>query len=577
MRPDLFKKALSRLKDRSEPQAHQLQDSFTPIKKLNNQNVTYSHRFRGQWFKPEWDFNQIAIADNGGDSYIGRANLRKVNKLISAGFSFIGASDEPVKYIKRRIKEMEFATGTPFLSQIAATIKDVSRYNNCMWAKVRSAEYSTGAARMDVNGQKVNPVAGYYILPFETLQLKHKRNSNIKKVLVRLPDGEEKEFSAKDVVHFYTNRSPGFAVGTPELWPALDDAQLLRRIEENVEELIDTNLFPVFQWKVGTDAMPEKVDPSGRPETDIVKQTVQYTPASGLYVTDHRHEISAVGSEGRALRIDYYLSYFKNRLFTALGTSSVDMGEGDSSNRSTASTMSKGMLMDIEAMAKQIEEFINLYVIAELLVEGGYDPLDEQDEVRFKFGVIDKEERRAEENHVLQTFHGHVRTMEEVRHHLGEKPWDDASTERSYFKMFQEPLSLLQGMGPGTAASETLSKLNVSNLTPEAVNKEKQHAEKLEKAKARPGPNASTSTGSNRAAAARSHPSNQHGTRSTTKTTRDLTNQRSISFNDINIEVDASIQDSKIDSWKQYVLSRHKEMPEIDLETLANNLKWRLE
>jgi hypothetical protein len=55
-------------------------------------------------------------------------------------------------------------------------------------------------------------------------------------------------------------------------------------------------------------------------------------PAS---VPAERHEIKAIGAEGRALRAEGYLSYFKQRIFAGLGVSAIDMGEGDTSNRST--------------------------------------------------------------------------------------------------------------------------------------------------------------------------------------------------------------------------------------------------
>lgn len=554
-------------------------DSYTEKKKVNTQSLSYAHRYRGQWFKPEYDFEQLRVAE-ASDSYLTRANIRKLNKLISAGFEVVGANEEAVGYIKRRFKEIEFAINKPISVLISASLKDLITYNNCMWAKVRNEEISSGNIRRSAEGDSIIPVAGYFILPFETLYFKEKLNGDLKKVLQRMPDGKEKEFSPRDIVHFYTNRHPGFTVGTPELWPALDDIQLLRRVEENVEELIDTNLFPVFQWKVGTDTMPERINPrDGRSETDIVKDTVQYTPASGLYVTDHRHEILAVGSEGRALRIDYYLSYFKNRVFTAIGTSSVDMGEGDSSNRSTASTMSKGTIMDLEALAIQFQEFINFYVINELLIEGGFDPLEEEEQVFFKFGVIDKEEKRAQENHIVQTFHGHVRTMDEVRKHIGERPWTEEDMERSYMKMFAEPLALVGGVGPGSTASETLAQLPGSNITPEAVNKEKTFVKQQEKAAAaaqKTGPKSSNQSGLKKASASRSRPSNQHGTRSTTKTNRDTINTSKIVFDNVSLEIDQDISDQKLETWKKNVIKRHRELPDVDLQTLAESLIWRL-
>ena len=48
------------------------------------------------------------------------------------------------------------------------TAHDLLRFSNCMWAKVRNQYASSGKTRTTLNGNKiVEPVAGYFILPFE--------------------------------------------------------------------------------------------------------------------------------------------------------------------------------------------------------------------------------------------------------------------------------------------------------------------------------------------------------------------------------------------------------------------------
>lgn len=589
MTPDFFAEITEQLSKRAaqKKKAVEIVDrianaapAVSQIKRVNNRGLSYNQRHRGEWFKPEYDFDEIQIAQ-GRDSLLGRAIQKKVNKLLCAGYEFTGMNPESVAYIQKRFHEMQFATNLPTVVFFAELFNDLFRYNNCMLVKVRNRKASSGKVRT-VNGSTLEPVAGYFTLPFETLYFKANKNGTKSRVLQRMPNGEEKEFHPRDLVHFYTNKNPGFAVGTPELWAALDDIALLRAIEENVQELIETNLFPVYHYKVGSDAFPERVGMDGNRETDVVKKHIEYMPAGGIYVSDHRHEISAVGSEGRALRIDFYLSYFKNRVYAAIGASPIDMGEGSTSNRSTASTMSKAMLMDIEAMACIIESFFDFYIINELLLEGGYDPLDERDLVHLKFGVIDKEERRADENHLIQSFHGKVRDIDEVRAAMGEKPWEDSQMEKTYYKMYEEPLALLRGLGPGSAAGEILAGLPGSNVTPEAVAKEAQFAKQMEKVGAgvqgtRPN---SSSTGSSRASAARARPSNQHGTRSTTRTNRDT---QTIFSPDgkhkfvLPSELDVKLED--LSAWKKIVHDRYSKLEKfgVSFGTVAENLLWRLE
>ena len=332
---------------------------------------------------------------------------------------------------------------------------------------------------------------------------------------------------------------------------------------------IETNLFPVFHYTVGTDQFPERFAPDGSKETDFVKKTVEYMPAGGIYVSDHRHKIEAVGSESKALRIEAYLEYFKKRVFAAIGVSPIDMGDGGDSNRSTASTLSKGLMMDVEFLQHTMKIFLDFYVVNELLLEGGFDPLDPEQKVSIRFGIIDKGERLAFENNQIQLFANKVLTHTEVRKALGYAPMTDEDEEDTYYKKYEEPLALLKSMVPGSAAGET-----------EAINKEKtfakQQAAAAAKAKSTGRPSNSASTGSRRSSASKARPSNQSGTRPGPKLTRDV----NLTYGDctIIIKVDSKIDSRDILQWTETVLSQYKELQSygISLNTLANTLLPKL-
>ncbi len=395
MNLDLFKIALDVVYDKgSNKDAKANSPSRPGIVKVSNRGLHYAERHRGNWFKPEYDLQEISIAQDT-DSYIYRAIKKKSNRFLVSGFEIVGLNPQYVAYIKKRIAEMELATGKPFSILLAETAYDLIRFCNCMWVKTRNVKASSGKMRMLPTGREVEPVAGYFILPFETLYFKTKANGDIKKVLQETPTGQSKEFFPHDLVHFYDNKKPGFAMGTPELLPVLDDIALLRRLEENVEELVESNLFPLFHYTVGSDDFPERYGPDGKKETEVVREAIDYMPAGGVYVSDHRHKITSIGSEGRALRIEGYLEYFKKRVFAGLGVSSVDMGEGDTANRATANVLSKSAIQDVEALQEVIKIFVEHSIFNELLLEGGFefDPFDPMKKVSIKFGSVDKEQK----------------------------------------------------------------------------------------------------------------------------------------------------------------------------------------
>ena len=216
------------------------------MKKINNRVLSYTERHRGVWFRPEYDLSEIQIAQDT-DSYLFRAIKKKTNRFLIAGWDIVGTDPEVVSYIKKRIREIEYVSKKPWDILLTETAQDLFRFSNCMWVKVRN-KYSSSGRVIKTNTGSIEPVAGYFILPFETISFKTKRNGDIKKIRQKTPTGEMKEFDPKDVVHFYDNKKPGFAMGTPELIPVLDDISLLRRLEENIEALIESNLYPLFHY-----------------------------------------------------------------------------------------------------------------------------------------------------------------------------------------------------------------------------------------------------------------------------------------------------------------------------------------
>lgn len=416
------------------------------IKKISNKTISYTERHRGTWFRPEYNLDEIQIAQDT-DSFLFRALKRKTNRFLVSGWEITGENPEVVKYIKRRIKEIEYISKKPWDILITETAHDLLRFSNCMWVKARNKYASSGKIRKTLeSGKEVEPVAGYFILPFETLSFKTKRNGEIKKVKQETPAGDFKEFFPEDLIHFYDNRKPGFAMGTPETLTVLDDIALLRRLEENIESLVESNLYPLFHYQVGSDTFPERYSPEGMKETDIVKRTIEYMPAGGVYVSDHRHKISAIGSQGKALEIQEYLKYFKQRIFTGLGVSGVDMGEGDTANRSTANALSKSAIQDVEALQKNLKTFIEFFVFNELLLEGGYDPLEEENKVEIKFGVVDIENKNKIENQSVQLFTNNVISKTEARVKLGLRP--EVNEEESYHSLYTYPLAELKAPAP---------------------------------------------------------------------------------------------------------------------------------
>lgn len=521
------------------------------IKRLDNKSYSYNDRFRGNWFKPEYDLTELQIAQDT-DAYLFKSIQKKVHKIILAGWEFVGKDKDVVNYIKKRVREIEIVSGKAFDELVISTAHDLARYSNCMWVKVRDPEASSGVIRPHQN-KELDPVAGYFILPFETLWFKVKPNGEIKKVMQIMHNtARMKEWNPEDVIHFYTNRKPGFTMGTPEILPVLEDLSLLRRMEENIEGLVDANLNPLFHYTVGTDEHPERYGPDGTKETDIVRQTIEYMPSGGIFVSDHRHKIEAIGSEGKALNAIEYLEYFKKRVFAGLGVSPMDMGEADSANSSTASTLSKSAIQDVEALQANIKIFIDNYVINELLIEGGFTDaiMDPEKRVEIKFGTVDKEEKSKLENQTIQLWLNKLITEDEARKRLGEKPMEDKNRDHTYYKLYEEPAALLKIMGSAVDASaQALAKNPSSNLTEEQLTKEKNEKQKQQETDPQKEIKAQMKGNVIKPGAAnqsnnQARPENQKGVRTAPKFNKDETNDKN---NLISETLDKILSNEEID------------------------------
>jgi hypothetical protein len=297
----------------------------------------------------------------------------------------------------------------------------------------------------------------------------------------------------------------------------LEDIALLRRLEENIEEMIDANLHPLFHYKVGNDNMPERFGPDGIKESDLVRSTIEYMPSGGIFVSDHRHNIEAIGSEGKALKINEYLEYFKKRVYAGLGVSPMDMGEADSANRATANTLSKIAIQDVEALQSSIKTFVETYIINELLLEGGFEEalLDSNQMVRIKFGSVDKEEKSKEENQTIQLWLNKLISEKEARRRIGEQPIAEEDRDFNYYKLYEEPLAILKAMGGlPVAGPDILANAPTSNVEKENVAKEEGVERKKNKSfsERKAGGNLSNNI---------ARPENQHGIRSAPKFSKD--------------------------------------------------------
>lgn len=435
---------------------------------------------------PEYNLAEVGRVEDV-ESYVRQAFRKKNGLMFKAGYTLTGPNRKTIEYVKKRFDQIEQAQGKPMEILFREVASDLLKFHNAYLVKVRSQKASGGIKRKDFRwGKTLQPVAGYFRLSPETVNIKRDIFGNVLQYRQQTYAGFKRIFfDPEDVIHFYVDRKGGFSVGTPALVPVMDDIRALRRLEENVELLVYQHLFPLLHYKVGTEEHPAQTYSDGSSEIDVVRTELEKMPAEGSIVTPERHEIRVVGAEGRALRVDWYLTHFRNRVFAGLGMSSMDFGEAGGANRSTAEKLSRSLIDDVKDYQCHLSAFINFEIIRELLLEStwGYDAIEHDNLVKFTFTEIDEDARVKREANALSMYQGNLLTETEARRTIGRQPFTEEDRDDIYFELVEKPKLYIQashgisdgpvemvggGGGNGTSTTATIKPIKEPSATPAA-------------------------------------------------------------------------------------------------------------
>ena len=407
-------------KKQSDPTVVTFKTGNGRARKIKDPVENYGYR---QIFVPcEYDLTLVNLYEDG-ESYVRQAFQKKTALMFKEGEVYTGRNEETVAYIKKRIRQIEYVTDMPWRQLLKITGKELISKSNFFWVKVRSNVASGG----DVGHKRALPIAGYFPMSAENVKVKKDDTGQIIAYRQEMPGGKWKEWKPADVIHWKYNVRPGFTFGIPQIMSVIPDIQVLRRLEENVEVLFYQTLFPLFQYKVGTETKPASTitlaDGSVMDEVSYVRQQIQKMPSEGGIVTPERHELKYIGAEGQIPDFNKVLQYFKNRILAGLGISGLDIGEGDSGNRATADSLSKGLIDSVKDFQDTFEQTMNTQVLNELLMEGDFkfDPLMEENVVEMKFIEIDIEEQMKKNVNAQLMFNSDIWDINEAREITGKQ------------------------------------------------------------------------------------------------------------------------------------------------------------
>ena len=391
--------------------------------------VTYKENNDTDFEDPDFDLEDIQNGYNT-DSYIRQGVDKYVDQIFKEGYSFYGTDANAVEYLKLRLSYIAEASNTPTNQLLMDIAEDIVKYGNCMVVKARSNDPNALPQGTTVTGlYGKDPVVGYFCANPVTMKCKRDEFGTITE-WQQDNDGGTQTFAPEDVVHFYYKREKGNAYGTSFLIPVLDDVRALRQAEENVLKMMYRNIYPFYHVAVGTEEQTGTTR-----EVEELKSAIDGMDVEGGLVTTERVKITPIASD-KVIDAEPYLRYMESRVFSGMGIPEIMFGRGNTANRSTGDNMTSEMADRIRAMCRVIEMFFNSFIIKELLMEGGYDPVLNPDQaVEFRFNDNDVDVMIKKQVHAIYKYEHNAITEDEMRDELGMDPIPDGDRAKLFVEL----------------------------------------------------------------------------------------------------------------------------------------------
>lgn len=414
--------------DEFDGETHILKDSARLISpELNKVKSQMSEDYVSSYYGwtgtivPEYDMREpMAIYDT--EPYFKRAVTRRLDLAFRNGFKILSAREKDARYTRKRIAAYEFVFGRKFDNLLKGILFNLFTTANCFVVKLRKAG-PEGAGVPKKEGRKT-PIAGFSIIPSHQI-FPYLINGKIDHWRHFFETGRPfQRIENDDLYHFELDRKPGHIYATPRTVGVREDIFALRRLEENIELLFVNHLFPLFHVKVGTPEAECTYGPNGESEVDLIKFQIENMPKEGVFTTDERVEVKVIGAEGNSLDFKELISHYKSRIFTGLGVSAIDMGEGADATRATADNVSQNLKDSIKADLDMFAGQLQLTIFKDWFLEANYSTSvpEAVASTYIKFAEIDLDNLIKWQNHILQLFNGHLLTEPEARGEISQKP-----------------------------------------------------------------------------------------------------------------------------------------------------------
>lgn len=378
-------------------------------------------------------------------------------------FSLQGG-DRQIKYLEDRLNQMSLRMGESWKTTLARGVNEYFKVGNSYLTKVRG---DAKRAVRPLYSNKPHAIVGIRLVSADLIQPKIDSRGNVlgwkpiglgvfntdsltvdsskplprNRALVELPEPSEEEERRRlilpglDFCHLAYKKPADCALGVGMTLSGLEDVSLLRTIESNTATMLKKYSMPLLHHKV-----TRKAGPGGNLQQELDRATLmhQRSAPDGVIVTGENHEITSIGAESMALRVEGYLDFFSSRACVGIGASSDLLGLRPST-LSTAQAANERMMSKVRYCQAEIARELEFFLLWEILYEGGFDPFTkEEDRVYLTFKDIDEDRTIKLQTHAADLF---TKNLVDHDNALKIGGFDGAQKEpQMHFTKYQKPL-----------------------------------------------------------------------------------------------------------------------------------------
>jgi len=384
----------------------------------------------GQVVLADFDFWTIANAYYL-DSYLSSAIDKYIHLVSKEGWEIKGKNTQAVDYIKLRLRMHQITSDKTFEALLSDIEFTTVLFANAFLIKVPFKGTNPIPGLKLTPFGKAKPVGGYFTVHPGMLQPVVTDKGIIESWVYSVAGQERARFKPEEVIHIAYGKAPNTLYGQPYFLAAIEDIRSYRQLEYLTVMLINRYIHPIIHVRKGIDGSGKII--TGRTiESEDIQETDQLLrdmTVDGILVTPPDVDIKVLGVESQALRAEGYLDIWRKRVFAGLATSDTAMGETPAGEKSITEVMHDMA----KAFQKVIAQTINSQIIFQMLFEGGFDPIQNEDEAHFEYNSISLDEDIKEKTEYIAEWFSGALTLDEYREFLGKEPLVDADLAKTYF------------------------------------------------------------------------------------------------------------------------------------------------